>query len=531
MRIATQFVAAAAIFGICHADAQPLAGAGCTAGAHTFCVTNTADAGTGSLRQAITDSNTAGGANTIGFQIPGSGVQTIALTSQLPAIKGSLTIDGYSQPGSVLNSNAPDQGGLNAQLMIEVVGNNNSPGFSYECCAQGYLQLTLQGLVLHGFYSPLSGQQGTLTPKAKLILYGNFIGTTSDGSAQASPTNTNAAISVGYDDAQIGGVQPWQRNLLSGNGGYGVSASGKNATVVIEGNLIGTDASGTQAIRNGTAGIMMGVDQPNVRIGCPPTGCASSAARNIISGNRTIGIGVWDTFYHGSGGGHILGNYIGTDWTGTQPLPNGDASDTNAGCPVYCAGIQFQGSDTVRQATIIGGFGVGEGNLIAFNNGAGIISAYNRKGENFDSRGNVIHHNRGKSRVNIDIGDQYVRGPTPNDPDDADTGANAGQNFPEILSASVVGGQLQVNYRVDSTTANSAYPLRIDFYADVQGGAGAWIGQDAYLAGDAQMPKFVALPIPAGVKGFPFVATATDANGYTSEFAVPFDVIFADDFQ
>ena len=59
-----------------------------------------ADSGPGSLRQAILDSNAATGAtNTIEFDIPGSGVQTIVPLSPLPAITNPVLIDGWSQPG------------------------------------------------------------------------------------------------------------------------------------------------------------------------------------------------------------------------------------------------------------------------------------------------------------------------------------------------------------------------------------------------------------------------------------------------
>src|SRR5262249_51549984 len=65
-----------------------------------FTVSNTADSGPGSFRQAILDSNAATqGSNTIEFQIPGGGVQTIAPTSTLPEIINSVLIDGFSQPG------------------------------------------------------------------------------------------------------------------------------------------------------------------------------------------------------------------------------------------------------------------------------------------------------------------------------------------------------------------------------------------------------------------------------------------------
>jgi hypothetical protein len=66
----------------------------------SFVVTTTADSGPGSLRQAILDSNTAtGGSNTIVFAIPGTGDQTIALSSALPTITTSVLVDGTTQPG------------------------------------------------------------------------------------------------------------------------------------------------------------------------------------------------------------------------------------------------------------------------------------------------------------------------------------------------------------------------------------------------------------------------------------------------
>src|SRR2546423_14244225 len=86
----------------------------------TFTITTTADAGPGSLRQAIADSNTSAGVpDTIAFNIPGAGVQTIAPATQLPQIIDPVVIDGYTQPGSSLNTAAL---GSNAVLLIELTG-------------------------------------------------------------------------------------------------------------------------------------------------------------------------------------------------------------------------------------------------------------------------------------------------------------------------------------------------------------------------------------------------------------------------
>src|SRR5450432_3210694 len=99
--------------------------AGASATAATFTVVNTNDSGVGSLRQAIEDANAMAGADTITFNIAGSGVHTIAPTSQLPTITDAVTIDGYTQPGALANTNPPGQG-TNAVLLIEIDGTNAS---------------------------------------------------------------------------------------------------------------------------------------------------------------------------------------------------------------------------------------------------------------------------------------------------------------------------------------------------------------------------------------------------------------------
>src|ERR1700752_756775 len=92
-----------------------------------FTVTNTNDSGTGSLRQAILDANSMGG-GTIGFNIAGSGVHTISPLSQLPTITQTVTIDGYTQPGSSMNTNPPTMG-LNTVLQVELSGVNSGSNF------------------------------------------------------------------------------------------------------------------------------------------------------------------------------------------------------------------------------------------------------------------------------------------------------------------------------------------------------------------------------------------------------------------
>jgi len=70
------------------------------ASAGTTYVSNTNNTGTGSLRRAITDSNSAGGTNTVSW-LTGSG-GTIYLYSSLPSINGATTLDVTSSTNSVV---------------------------------------------------------------------------------------------------------------------------------------------------------------------------------------------------------------------------------------------------------------------------------------------------------------------------------------------------------------------------------------------------------------------------------------------
>ena len=86
----------------------------------TFTVLNVNDSGPGSLRQAILDSNGFNTQqNTIQFNILGAGVHTIAPLSPLPPTATAVLIDGYSQPGSSVNTSTNAD---NAVLRIELNG-------------------------------------------------------------------------------------------------------------------------------------------------------------------------------------------------------------------------------------------------------------------------------------------------------------------------------------------------------------------------------------------------------------------------
>lgn len=488
--------------------------AGAIAATHT--VVNTDDDGAGSLRQAILAASASADADTIAFAIPGAGPHTIAPLTRLPDLRGTLTIDGYTQPGSAPNTLRPDQGGLDGTLAIEIHGPGNGFGFVLATGAT-VADVTLRGIALNGFQWQVGGGNAA----SRLTIEGCYIGTSIDGAAIVSGASAQCISTVGT--TRIGGTLPAQRNLLA-NCGNGAIVVG-NGDTVIEGNLIGTDASGERAlddVHGSGGGIIVSAASgtPRLRIGG-----ATPAARNVISGNRgnggialfgALAFDAYDAF-------EIKGNFIGTDWSGTHAIPNGFAET-----PQFSGGIVLWRSASSDAPAPIGGYATGEANLIAHNYGAGIFSRTGHVSESFDNRGNAVHRNRGIGRANVDIA---PAGPTPDDPGDADAGANDRQNRPQILAASLAGNTLTLTYRVDSTTTASAYPLRIDFHADAQGGSGALIGQDSYAAADAQQPRTIALAVPGGVRALPFVAAATDARGYSSELSPAYDVIFEDDFD
>ena len=83
----------------------------------TYTVINTSDTGAGSLRQAITDANANAGTDNISFNIAGTGVHTITLTSTLPHITDTVMIDGQ-QTDVVSPDGTPIGPGLHGRYLL-----------------------------------------------------------------------------------------------------------------------------------------------------------------------------------------------------------------------------------------------------------------------------------------------------------------------------------------------------------------------------------------------------------------------------
>jgi hypothetical protein len=256
------------------------------AAAATFTVINTNDDGPGSLRQAITDANADANADTIVFAIPGSGVHTITPLSLLPIIATPMTIDGYTQPGSVANTNAT--GALNTVLQIEIDG-TTAPN---RCITIGTDDAVVRGLIINRCAEAVELFIPFGSSATGMVIAGNFLGTDAAGLA-ALGNATGIAIGFtqgGTVGVTIGGPNPEDRNLISGNSSFGIIETSNfngGSNSVIQGNIIGLDRNAAAAVPN-QWGILIGGGGP----GTSMIGGLTPEAGNIISGNSTVGVNV-----------------------------------------------------------------------------------------------------------------------------------------------------------------------------------------------------------------------------------------------
>lgn len=284
---------------------------------NSLVVENTADAGPGSLRQAILDANAIPGPDRIEFSISGPGPHTIQLSTNLPNLSEQVTIDGYTQAGSITNTNP---NAINAVLMVEVNGTNiGSGGVGFRIVDDNS---AIQGLAINGFASRGIVVDGGIGNRVE----GNFIGTNVTGDAGLGNA-VGVEILGGATDNFVGtdgdGVDDLaERNLISGNTQYGVFVSGVGSNGnVIAGNLIGTGADGNSDLGNGIHGLVVRGGALNTRIGTNGShDTGDQHERNVISANDG-----WTAVLiadQGTDGTIIAGNYIGLDAHGTSPWGN-----------------------------------------------------------------------------------------------------------------------------------------------------------------------------------------------------------------
>jgi hypothetical protein len=280
--------------------------------ADAACDANAAQSGNQcTLRAAIQEANDTAGADTVRFNVvSATSVKTISPTRQLPTITETLTINGYTQAGSSANTLAE---GNDAVLKVQLVGTNAGSASGLVIQATN---CTIKGLVINRFGGNgilLSGSGATGNK-----IEGNRIGTNVSGTKAFG--NSDDGVDVfGADDNFIGGANAGARNLISGNEGDGIQIVGGLGTSGNEvlGNYIGTDKNGTNALANFEDGVLMFSVSENT------VGGTTAGARNLISGNLHDGIQISGNASIGIATDNVvLGNLVGTRANGTKALAN-----------------------------------------------------------------------------------------------------------------------------------------------------------------------------------------------------------------
>jgi hypothetical protein len=261
-----------------------------------FTVTTDADSGAGSLRQAILDSNN---------NPPVAGVNTIQ----------------FALSGTGVHTIMP-------QTLLPTI---TAP-------------LTIDG------YTQSGTQPNTLADadNAKLLIEIN-------GAHFTNPSNLTVGLIVKASNTRVRGL------VINGYNGLYASAiivGGSASNVAIEGNFLGTDATGHSGVRNNVGVFAVTVQNLSV-------GGTNASSRNVITGND-IGVLISGT----SDGTVISGNFIGLDATGKATLPLSSVNNDTAGISLSNHGLV--GGYHVTN-TLIGGTTTGARNFIAsMKNGSGI---------------------------------------------------------------------------------------------------------------------------------------------------------------
>jgi hypothetical protein len=285
-------------------------------------------------------------------------------------------------------------------------------------------------------------------------------------------------------------------NLISGNTQDGVTIRtdelGNVTTAnLVAGNFIGTDLAGTMALANEENGVTI-------------AGGSNNAVRgNIISGNSGDGVQI-NPFGGEEGvfvamGNVVEGNRIGTNAAGTAALSN------------IGNGVSVEGDNNS-----IGGTTAGAGNLVAFNEGAGVVI---RGGTGNGILSNSIFSN---GALGIDLGDDGV---TLND-SAGHVGPNNFQSFP-VLTSATTDGVTEIKGTLDSTP-NTTFTVQCfsNVTPDPTGfGEGATLLATVSVSTDSQGHTSFDVTAPAVPAGHFISATATDPSNNTSEFAADIQVV------
>jgi parallel beta-helix repeat protein len=291
-----------------------------------------------------------GSNNTVGGTAAGAGNLISGNTSE------GVVVDSGS--GNLVAGNRIGTDGAGAKALangfgVEITGTNNTVGGTVDGAGNLISGNRVEGVDISG-----SGN----------VVQGNRIGTDAAGVA---PLSNRDGVGVSGTNNTVGGTAAGAGNLISGNrvAGVGLGGSGN----VVQGNRIGTDAAGVAPLSNGT-GVLIGSNDNtvggtadgagNLLSGNTHDGISIVGCGNVVQGNR---IGTDAT------GTAPLGNGTGVGITvRTLPPVTYDANDNTVGGAEAGAGnvIAFNASDGVLVDRGIGN--AIQGNAIFGNGNLGI---------------------------------------------------------------------------------------------------------------------------------------------------------------
>jgi CSLREA domain-containing protein len=525
-----------------------------------------ADDGLCTLREAITASNsdTASGA-TLGECIVGSGVDTIEFNitgaadfvnggqngytieplSELPTITQTVTIDGYTQPGSSVNtevSPAP----INSNMLIEINCDNtplNGSGNLF-CLANNADNSAMKGLSVFGAKVSSPANVGTdirIENADNVKIQGMYVGLRADGvtTVNALPGGGNSGLNYfgTSNNGIVGGVNPEDRNIIGKGEAGGLGLDTGSSSHLVYGNYIcvGKDGLTDLSCTNGAA-----INADDSIFGGPSVGM-----RNLISGARDTQLAVLGQRTK------IQNNYFGSDYSGAS-----NTSLSNGSGVVIVGGIDI----------LVGGTAAGEGNIFSGLIGAAVaglrlqIPAYSIDlsprnnaivGNIISDQGDLINLIFNPDPIReaidlyraVDITNDFVPdngfdvSQNVNDPAGFVAGeANDYLNHPVINSSIQSGQDLAINFDVSSGgSASGVY--RIEFFVNdtnTRSEANAFVGFVNVAPGTGEVANFT---LPGNLVGKYVVASATridggiqnDGLGSTSEFSNARIVVAPDD--
>jgi uncharacterized repeat protein (TIGR01451 family) len=425
-----------------------------------------------SLREAIRLANLLPGKDTIRFAIPSSGSNVyIGIHSALPTITDPVVIDGTTQAGY---TGAP---------VVYITGYFQRSGPNGLHITSG--DSTIRGLSIglyHEFYS-----SGSIT-QDNAILLEDGDGNVLEGNVFGSYETSAGVMMIRSDGNRIGGTTAEARNVISSNYSWGILAY-ESHNNIIQGNYIGTDASGQLANYGNGTGIAFAQADHNQVGGTEP------GAGNVISGNRGVGVEIsLNTLFTNASHNTVEGNYIGIAADGFTPLGNG-----SHGIAIWLG----------NHDNTIGGRDLNAGNTIAFNGGAGVL--YGNSNANTPIVGNAIHSNAG---LGID------RGPLGVTENAVHYWAHYAPNFPTLFAAFTDADSTRIRGILQGLPNTS---FQIDFYVSVtpdpsgHGEADEWLGSATVTTDVSGLAPFY-LSISGSTIAGQYI-TATSTQHTTSEFS------------